>query len=283
MTSIADALKLSTRLGSDSARIDTELLLCRALARDRSYLYTWPDKDLSDAQWQTFQALFNRRLTGEPMAHILGEREFWSLTLNVNNSTLIPRPATEVLVQWVLDNFPQDAMPALDLGTGTGAIALALASERPRWQLVGIDQSADAVALAATNAQQLGLTNCQFWQSHWFDAISDRYPLIVSNPPYIDAADPHLEQGDVRFEPRTALVAADQGLADLRTIAEGARLHLEPGGWLCMEHGYQQADSVQQLLVGLGYINVGSQRDLDNQPRISFGQWQSSMEPRTNE
>lgn len=283
MICIADALKLSATLDSDTARLDTELLLCRVLGRNRTYLYTWPDRALAEAQWQAFQVLLQRRQAGEPVAHILGEREFWSLRLRVNNSTLIPRPATEVLVQWALDNFDQAPRQLLDLGTGTGAIALALASERPRWRIAGIDQSADAVALATDNAQQLGLANCRFWQSHWFEKVGDRYELIVSNPPYIDAEDPHLAQGDVRFEPRSALVAGEQGLADLRTIARDARAHLETGGWLCLEHSYQQAEAVRQLLIELGYINVDSQRDLDHQPRISFGQWPAAAQEPSHE
>lgn len=259
--------------GSDSARLDAELLLAHVLQQSRTWLYTWSDRVLSAEQQQAADALLARRLAGEPVAYLLGERDFWSLSLNVNPSTLIPRPDTETLVEWALELPLPANSRVLDLGTGTGAIALALASEQPSWQVSGVDFNADAVALAQANAARNQLARVSFMQSDWYSAVSGDFDLIVSNPPYIDEDDEHLAQGDVRFEPRSALVADNHGLSDLALIIDRAPGFLRANGWLLLEHGYQQADAVCELLRGRGFAEVSNRCDLGGQPRISGGRW----------
>ena len=259
--------------GSDSARLDAELLLAHVLQQSRTWLYTWSDRLLSAEQQQAADALLARRLAGEPVAYLLGERDFWSLSLNVNPSTLIPRPDTETLVEWALELPLPANSRVLDLGTGTGAIALALASEQPSWQVSGVDFNADAVALAQANAARNQLARVSFMQSDWYSAVSGDFDLIVSNPPYIDEDDEHLAQGDVRFEPRSALVADNHGLSDLALIIDRAPGFLRANGWLLLEHGYQQADAVCELLRGRGFAEVSNRCDLGGQPRISGGRW----------
>lgn len=277
MLCIGQALRKADELTalSDSARLDIELLLCAALQCERSYLYTWPEKPLSERQEAQFLQLFQRRLAGEPIAYIVGVREFWSLPLKVNNTTLIPRPATETLVAWALEHTSGAEQHVLDLGTGTGAIALALAFERHLWKIVGVDFSKEAVALAKKNALDLAISNCTFVCSDWFKELGEqRFNLIVSNPPYIAPTDPHLRQGDVRFEPQSALVAQGNGLDDIEHIAMAAPRHLTPGGKICIEHGFEQTQAVVAILKKAGFDNVGSQCDLEGNPRISFAQWQ---------
>lgn len=253
--------------------IDADLLLAFVLGQTRTWLFTWPERPLNDDQQRRFTDLVRRRLGGEPMAHILGTREFWSLPLKVNASTLIPRPDTETLVETILNRFDQSVLRVADMGTGTGAIALALASERPDWEISACDIQADAVALARENAQQLGLP-VTVRQSHWCDALADAsLDLLVSNPPYIAADDEHLQQGDVRFEPRTALVAAEDGLADIRILIEQGRRVLVPGGWLFLEHGWSQGEAVRDCFERLGYGSVATVRDMGNRDRVTFGQW----------
>lgn len=258
-----------TQAGSDSAKLDAELLACLALQKNRAWLYGFGDQQLTQPQLQQLNSLLTRRSTGEPIAYITGQREFWSLTLNTHPSTLIPRPDTETLVEWALElPLPIDAQ-VLDLGTGTGAIALALASEQPNWQITGVDYSQEAVVLASSNAQLNQLEQVQFQQSDWFSTVTDKFDLIVSNPPYIDAQDPHLKQGDVRFEPHTALVASKQGLADIEHIISQAPKYLQKDGWLLLEHGYQQATAVQQLLQQHGFKKIETKKDLAGQSRIT--------------
>ncbi|HEY3700449.1 MAG TPA: peptide chain release factor N(5)-glutamine methyltransferase, partial [Spongiibacteraceae bacterium] len=203
---IRDLLKISqAQLATDTATLDCELLLCHCLGKERAYLYTWPEQIIEAPIEKIFHELLNRRIKGEPIAYLLGQREFWSLSLRVNNSTLIPRPDTERLVEVALQLLIQDRASVLDLGTGTGAIALALAKENPYWQLCGVEIDEAAVQLAQQNARDLALENIQFMQSNWFENIAPQYfDMIVSNPPYVAADDPHLTQGDVRFEPRRA-------------------------------------------------------------------------------
>lgn len=261
---------------SDSARLDIELILCHILQKNRTYLFTWPDKTLSPEQEEEFLQFFTRRKSGEPIAHIIGQREFWSLPLAVNNSTLIPRPDTELLVETVLDLFTQDAPQqmrrGLDLGTGTGAIILAIASEKPHWDLLGVDYSADAVALAEHNRVALGFNHVAIAQSNWFENISAQtFDVIVSNPPYIDPQDPHLDQGDVRFEPRSALIAANHGLADIELIIQQAWDYLNSQGWLLLEHGYDQAQAVRELFRQRGFFQIESRRDLGGNERVTLG------------
>ncbi len=273
--SIAELMARRVQLtGSDSPDLDVALLLCHCLDKPRSYLYSWPEKTLLPKQLAEFEALFSRRLKGEPLAHLLGQREFWSLDLAVNTSTLIPRPDTEYLVEQALARVSKDAGRILDLGTGTGAIALALAKELPNWQLLGVDCQPEAVALAQRNAQALALCNVSFQLSHWFsDVGAQRFEMIVSNPPYIAEDDPHLNEGDVRFEPRSALVAGKNGLADLETIIEQAPEYLGDGACLLLEHGYQQAAAVVAMLEKRGFSRVESRCDYAGNPRISLGYW----------
>lgn len=259
---------------SPTPRLDAELLLAQALGKSRSYLHTWPEREPAAAQLACYQAALARRRAGEPVAYILGRQGFWSLELDVARHTLIPRPDTEVLVETALALLPATPLQGLDLGTGTGAIALALACERPAWQMTGVDRVAAAVALAQGNGARLQLTNARFAESCWFSALAgQRFQLIVSNPPYIAAADPHLSQGDVRFEPSSALVAGVDGLDDIRLIIEQAPAHLLGGGWLLLEHGFEQAEAVRELLSRRGFTAVDSRRDLGGHQRISVGQW----------
>jgi release factor glutamine methyltransferase len=275
--SIAQAMAYRSQLAgqSDSAELDTALLLCRCLNKSRSYLYSWPERELTATELQQFQALFARRLAGEPIAHILGCRDFWSLTLAVSPASLIPRPDTECLVECALEIIRSHDQPQiLDLGTGTGAIALAVASERSDAQLLGVDYLAEAVALAESNRVAHGLTNVAFLQSNWFTELAGRqYQMIVSNPPYIDPDDPHLSSGDVRFEPRSALVAADGGMADIKHIVQLAPSYLLPGGVLLLEHGFQQAAAVRHLLEGRGFSGIESRRDYGGNERMTMGIW----------
>lgn len=263
--------------GSDSPSLDAAVLLCHALDKPRSFLLTWPDKILDAQQLAAFDELLQRRLTGEPVAYIVGEREFWSLPLKVSPTTLIPRPDTERLVEIALDKAMQMEGDILDLGTGTGAIALALASELPQRQVTGIDLKEDAQQLAQSNASALNLRNTQFLAGSWFGplAAGTEFALIVSNPPYIEKEDPHLTQGDVRFEPLSALVADEKGLSDIRHIATQARDYLMDNGWLMFEHGFEQGEPVRELLRSLGYDQVATYKDYGDNDRVTIGQFSS--------
>jgi len=264
-----------TQSGSDSPSLDAAVLLCHALDKPRSYLLTWPDKVLDAPIQAMFDALLQRRITGEPVAYIIGEREFWSLPLKVSPSTLIPRPDTERLVEVALEKAQTLEGDVLDLGTGTGAIALALASELPRRRVVGIDLRDEAQKLATDNANRLHITNVTFLQGSWFEPLSrgTKFALIVSNPPYIEENDPHLVQGDVRFEPKSALVAADNGLADIKHISDAGRDYLQNGGWLAFEHGYDQGASVRTIMQALGYQQVVTEQDYAGNDRVTLGQY----------
>ncbi|KAA0876557.1 peptide chain release factor N(5)-glutamine methyltransferase [Nitrincola tapanii] len=270
---LAEALALSATLEtSESPRLDAELLLSAVLEQERSYLFTWPERVLTPAQIQAYQQLLCRRQAGEPIAYLLGKASFWTLDLEVSSATLIPRPDTETLVEWVLAHYDARPYRVADLGTGTGAIALALASERPSWSLCASDRIPEALALAQRNAERLQLTQqIEFCLGSWCQALTGKFDLILSNPPYIDAEDPHLQQGDVRFEPLSALVAPEQGLADIRELAEQAPEYLRPGGRLLLEHGWQQAAQVRTLLLALGYQEVFSAQDWAGRERISGG------------
>ncbi|BDY03627.1 peptide chain release factor N(5)-glutamine methyltransferase [Ferrimonas sp. YFM] len=255
----------------ESPQIDAQLLLCFVLDRPKTYLYTWPERELTPEQERAFDALLSRRANGEPAAHITGVREFWSLALKVNPSTLIPRPDTEALVEFVLERDLKPGSTVVDLGTGTGAIALALASERPDWRITAVDLKEDAVALARENRDALGL-DLEVIQSSWFDSLEGRrFDLVVSNPPYIEEADPHLRQGDVRFEPLSALTSGEDGLVDITHIVENGRQFLNDGGTMVLEHGYNQAAQVRALFEHFGYTEVGSGKDLAGRERFSFG------------
>lgn len=274
MATIQSLLDSADLPASPTARLDAELLLAAVLGKPRSYLRTWPEHEPGAEQLAAFAALLERRRMGEPVAYILGHQGFWSLDLEVAPHTLIPRPDTELLVETALQLAPATPLRVLDLGTGTGAIALALASERGGWQVTGVDRIAEAVELAERNRQRLQLGNAEFRQSSWFDGLAgERFDLILSNPPYIAADDRHLGEGDVRFEPLSALVAGVDGLDDIRQIIAQAPQHLKAGGWLLLEHGYDQAEAVRGLLAAAGFTAVDSRRDLGGHERISLGQW----------
>lgn len=259
---------------SDTPKLDAEVMLLHIIHKQRGYLYTWPDERLTSEQIGDYTKMVARRVLGTPIAHIVGEREFWSLSFMVNPTTLIPRPDTEILVETAL-NLPLAATAkVLDLGTGTGAIALSLAYEKPLWQITAVDKIIEAVALAKANRAHLDQPQVDIIQSDWFDSIRCYdFNLIVSNPPYIDEADAHLEEGDVRFEPHSALTASEHGFSDLYHIAGCARDYLSPGGYLLLEHGFEQAIQVRDKMIELGYENVATVRDFGSNDRCTLGRW----------
>ncbi|MFK8257603.1 peptide chain release factor N(5)-glutamine methyltransferase [Erwinia sp. AnSW2-5] len=258
---------------SDSPKRDAEILLGKVTGKSRAWLIAFDDAMLDASQLAQLDALLARRVAGEPVAYLTGEREFWSLSLTVSPDTLIPRPDSEVLVEQALARLPALPCKVLDLGTGTGAIALALASERPDCQVTGVDRIPAAVALAQHNASKLALANTAFLHSDWFSALEgQQFALIVSNPPYIDADDHHLSQGDVRFEPASALVAGDHGLADIRVIAAEAGHYLQDNGWLLLEHGWQQGEQVRQILRENSFHAVETCQDYGGNDRVTVGQ-----------
>ncbi|NRD72846.1 peptide chain release factor N(5)-glutamine methyltransferase [Shewanella sp. VB17] len=259
---------------SDTPKLDAEVMLLHIIHKQRGYLYTWPDERLTSEQIDDYTKMVARRLLGTPIAHIVGEREFWSLSFMVNPTTLIPRPDTEILVETALNLPLAETAKVLDLGTGTGAIALSLAYEKPLWQITAVDNIIEAVALAKANRAHLKQPQVDIIQSDWFDSISYYdFSLIVSNPPYIDEADAHLEEGDVRFEPHSALTASEHGFSDLYHIASCARDYLTPGGYLLLEHGFAQAIQVRDKMIELGYKNVATVRDFGSNDRCTLGRW----------
>ncbi|TLU67741.1 peptide chain release factor N(5)-glutamine methyltransferase [Thalassotalea litorea] len=263
----------------DSPKLDCQLMLAHVLNVDTSYLHAWPEKCLTQTQYDEFLHLLSRREQGEPIAFLLGEQEFWSLPFKVSPCTLIPRPDTEVLVETVLQDYSQnDNVRLLDLGTGTGAIALAIAHEKAQWQVEAVDYSHDAVALARSNAEHLHLQRVKIYQSNWFSNVSEqlKFDVIVSNPPYIDVDDPHLSQGDVRFEPNSALVAEDHGFKDIRHIISLSRQYLMPGATLYIEHGFEQHTQVQKIYADYGFEEIETICDYGGQPRMTKGKWAQS-------
>ncbi len=267
---LAQATELLT---TDSPRLDAELLLAGSLDKNRSYLYAWPEAIPPAVARTRFQALLARRAAGEPVAYLLEQREFWSLPLTVTPATLIPRPETETLVALALQRVPAAAEARIaDLGTGSGAIALAIARERPRCRVIATDISQAALAVAAANAQRLGLSNVQCVAGDWCAALPDMpFDLIVSNPPYIAEDDIHLSRGDVRFEPRQALASGPQGMDALQQIARCASARLRPHGWLLLEHGYEQVQAVTRLLHTTGYDRVQDYPDDAGLGRVIAG------------
>lgn len=277
MTNIKAALLQATeelKSSSDSARLDAEILLAHVLMKTRTYLYAYQDTLLTKAQWQTFQRLVCQRLLGMPIAYLIGTREFWSLSLKVCEDTLIPRPETELLVELILKllaDKPQARI--LELGTGSGAVSLACASEKPDWQITACDCSPAALQTAEENAARLGLTNICFYLSDWFEniAIHELFDAIVANPPYIAAKDPHLDMGDVRFEPTLALVSGEDGLTAIKHIIQHSLARLQPGGLLLLEHGFAQKSAVESMLNNYGYKHVQCWQDWQGNDRVSGG------------
>jgi len=264
---------VSLALEASTARLEVQCLLQSALHVPRVYLLAHPERCLTDAEFAHYTELMQRRLHGEPIAYILGEREFYGMNLKVTLATLIPRPDTELLVELALQRIPlHERCAVLDLGTGSGAIALAIAQACPRAEVLACDASTAALAVAQENARALGISNASFVQSDWFASLGmQRFTLIVSNPPYIAAGDPHLAQGDVRFEPVSALISGMDGLDDIRHIITQSSSHLLPGGWLLLEHGYDQAARVRSLFERAEFDDVFSACDLAGIERVSGG------------
>jgi len=262
------------QLNNEEALLETQLLLQHTLDVNHAWLIAHANDELNAEDNTTFQALLQRRLNGEPIAYILGEREFYGLLFKTTTDTLIPRPDTETLVETALAKIsPASDLSILDLGTGTGAIALAIAKNRPKTQVTAVDFSEGALTVAKENAASLDINNISFKQSSWFDALANlTFDLIVSNPPYIEDNDPHLNQGDLRFEPRTALAAGADGLDDIRHIIQHVPAHLNTNGWLMFEHGYNQANAVTALLKQTGFSTTETIKDLGGNERVTVGQ-----------
>lgn len=255
-------------------RVDARMLLQHVLNVDQAFLLTYPDQVLAPPQIEDFSRLVKRRIDGLPIAYLTGERAFYDLTFKVTEAVLIPRPETELLVELALERIPVDQpLRVLDLGTGSGAIAITLAKHRPQTQVVAVDVSADALAVSRWNAKNLQVDNLSWVMGSWFDELStQKFDLIISNPPYVAENDPHLRQGDLRFEPQIALSAGDSGMACIRHIIEVAPKYLVNGGWLFLEHGYDQADECRQLLQRVDFSNICSYPDLAGIMRVSGGQ-----------
>ena len=261
------------RIAGDTARLDAELLLAQVTGLSRSGFRAFPEREVEARLAADFEDVVTQRAQGMPVAYLLGHQEFWSLPFKVSSSTLIPRPDTECLVEQALELPLPDNARVVDLGTGTGAIALALASERPSWMISACDLMEDAVALAQANASQLKLP-VEVFQSRWFAGLpAGSFDLIVSNPPYVASGDHHLDEGDVRFEPASALVSGADGLDDIRLIVSEAPAWLNAEGWLLLEHGFDQAEAVQGLLTARGFAKVESRKDYGGNDRMTLGQW----------
>ncbi len=273
---ISETLLAATKrlqASSSSARIDTEILLCHVLDCNSAHLAAWPEKKLSPGQAQQFDQLISRRETGTPVAYLTGKREFWSLELEVTPATLIPRPETETLIEFVLEQFKQQKKcHVVDLGTGSGAIALAIAREHPDWEITATDISQDALTVAQKNAAKHQINNVEFKISHWFNALKgESFDIIISNPPYVAEGDPHLLNGDVRFEPAISLISGKQGMDDVEIITAEAGRYLKNNGWLILEHGYDQKKQVQDCFEASDFKTIVQKTDLPGQSRMTAG------------
>jgi len=274
--SIKEALEFAVaRLQNcDQARLDVEVLLAYVLNKPRSHLHAWPEAKLSEDQKLRFGNLVEKRAESQPVAYLTGHREFWSLDLEITTDTLIPRPETELLVEKTLALLPaHENLQIADLGTGSGAIAIALAKERKPWTLCALDHSLTCTRVAQRNARRLGVNNISFVTASWCDALADvSFHAIVSNPPYVADQDPHLRQGDVRFEPGSALASGSDGLDDIRKLVADAPRILKAGGWILLEHGFNQSETIRNLLNTKDFINIETLRDLAGLERVSYAQ-----------
>jgi release factor glutamine methyltransferase len=281
MPSLSQLLSAATEKikSSDSARLDAEILLALVLGKQRSYLYSHPEQSIDKTALARFISLIEKRQQGFPIAYLTGQKEFWSLPLTVNDTTLIPRPETELVVAQALKRIPENASLSIaDLGTGSGAITMAIASERPNCHFVASDREHVSLLLAKLNAEQLRLKNTDFICADWSHAFkANCLDIIVSNPPYIAENDPHLSSGDVRFEPRHALIAGSDGLDDIKQIIKQSTTILKPDGWLILEHGYGQQEAVKQLFQENEYTDVETFHDLAGNPRVSLGKIKKSQ------
>jgi release factor glutamine methyltransferase len=274
MTDIANLLKQATAENTGGlSRVDAEFLLSYFLSKPRSWLYAYSDFQLKPEQVIKFQELINRRVNGEPVAYITGRRGFWSFDLHVTPDTLIPRPETELLVELAIERIdPNLNSQVLDLGTGTGAIALAIAQECPKAKVVAVDYSEPTLEVARKNVAELHIRNLELLKSNWYEALGERrFDVIASNPPYIELNDEHLSQGDLRFEPISALASGQDGLDDIRLIIKGAKNHLNPNGWLMIEHGWNQAEAIRQLFEQAGFVKISTEQDLGKRDRVTLG------------
>lgn len=263
----------AARLPGPDARHEAEQLLLHVLGRDRAWLFAHGDDPLPASGAATLDAWLARRASGEPLAYLLGRRGFWTLDLQVSPATLIPRPETERLVELALERLPDDRpLRVADLGTGSGAIALALASERPLAQVVATDLSGDALRVAQANAEANRIANVAFRQGSWLTPLAgEHFDLIASNPPYIADGDPHLVQGDLRYEPPAALSSGADGLDAIREIVAMAPAYLLPGGWLLLEHGWNQGEAIRALLLAAGFVDVATETDIEQRDRVTLG------------
>jgi release factor glutamine methyltransferase len=275
---LASALTSLSVSGNNEAKLEAQLLLQHTLKVNRAWLIAHEDENLTPEKLAEFNTLVERRAKGEPIAYILGEREFYGLNFIVTPDTLIPRADTETLVDAALVKIsatkikPNDEVRILDLGTGSGAIALTIAKHRPQAQVTAVDASVAALAVAQINAKHLKISNVRFLLSNWFMALDDeRFDVIVSNPPYIEQNDVHLSQGDLRFEPLCALESGQDGLDDIRTITDDCLFHLKPQGWLMLEHGYNQAQAVADLMAQAGLLNIETIKDFGGNERVTIG------------
>lgn len=271
-TALDHALQQLDKQRAES-RLDAELLLAHVLNKNRAYLFAHPEALIPQEQLDSYKQLIEKRAKGTPIAYLTGYRDFWSLNLKVNEHTLIPRHETELLVELTLDLVPDLSNTAiLDMGTGSGAIALAIAKERPHWNVTACDFSQEALKIAQENAERLKITNINFYHSDWFNTLPKKqYHAIISNPPYISEQDPHLNQGDIRFEPLSALASGQDGLADLQYIVQHSFEYLLPDGLLLLEHGYDQKAQLRAILDELGYKNVRCWQDIQGLDRVSGG------------
>jgi len=270
---------------SDTAALDARVILCHVLEKPLSYFLAWPDRSIDAADMKILNALIKRRLAGEPVAYITGSREFWSMNFKVSADVLIPRPETELLVEWAvqcineIQKFAAKSLKLLELGTGSGAIAVALAKENPQLNIIATDISEKALAIAKENAELNLCQNITFLLGNWFEPISDKnFDMIVSNPPYVVPGDPHLKEGDLPYEPIGALVASENGLSDIQSLASSAKSHLNSGGWLGIEHGYNQAEAVTEIMTRHGYKNISTIKDLAGIDRLTICQWRNDDE-----
>ena len=258
---------------SPTARLDAQVLLTHILQCNTAHLLAWPEKKLNEEQVTGYQQLIHQRQQGLPVAHLTGLREFWSLNFSVNDSTLIPRPETETLIEFILDKFSnREKIKLLDMGTGTGAIAITIASEKPGWKIFASELSADALKLARDNSNTHQTNNISFVQSNWFNNIKHNdFDIIVSNPPYIANDDPHLLAGDVRFEPQSALSAGATGMDDIEHLCRHAKNHLKKNAWLIIEHGYNQKQLVSDCFAKNGFTQIEQKQDLSGHIRMTAG------------